>query len=241
MVLVASESRASGESLLAIRIRALVRPLTRMYPTMPSQRTAVTEGLSTTLTHVRLLSSVDTLVDGQGRPLDELLAAVGVVADMRPHSGVNSLMASKIAPSCKSLSTGAARVGLGWRLRGLRLWRLRKLRHGVGDVGSHSGEANRRHVGLRHVERCMHCARRAIGSSVLHVAVHRGLGVSRVLGSVRRVGTVHGKLRKLLEGRVFWVCSLHIWHRLCCCLSAGLLVQHVCDAHNFTGSWRGHD
>lgn len=110
MVLVASESRASGESLLAIRIRALVRSLTRMYPTMPSQRTAVAEGLrgpsqftsacswmcwsahlSTTLTHVRLLSSVDSLVDGQGRPLDELLAAVGVVADMRPHSGVDSL------------------------------------------------------------------------------------------------------------------------------------------------------
>lgn len=42
--------------------------------------------LSTALTHVRLLACVHTLVDGQRRPLDELLAAVGVVA----HVGANA-------------------------------------------------------------------------------------------------------------------------------------------------------
>lgn len=149
-------------------------------------------------------------------------------------------MASQVTPSCEPLSTGAARVCLGWRLRGLRLWRLCKLRHGVGHVGGHSGEANRRHVWLRHVERCVHRARGAIRPSGLHVAIHRRLGISRVFGSVRGVGTIHWELRELLEGRVLWR-SMHGWHSLRCCLSAGLLVQHVGDAHNFTGSWRGHD
>jgi hypothetical protein len=42
--------------------------------------------LSTSLAHVRLLSGVHALVDSQRGPLDELLAAVGVVA----HVGANA-------------------------------------------------------------------------------------------------------------------------------------------------------
>lgn len=148
-------------------------------------------------------------------------------------------MTSKVTPSRETLSTGAARVGLGWRLGGLRLQGLRELRQGVGHVGAHSGEANA-HVRLRHVERCVHCTRRAVWPSVLQAAIHRGLGISRVFRSVWGVGTVHGKLRELLKGNLLWGCSLT--HRCTLyCLGAGLLVQHVGDAHNFTGSWRRHD
>lgn len=81
-----------------------------MNPTMPSQRARVAEGLfvswlvidarllgcqiaylSTSFTHVRLLSSVYSLVNGKSGTLDELLAAVWIVADMWPHSGVDAL------------------------------------------------------------------------------------------------------------------------------------------------------
>lgn len=145
-------------------------------------------------------------------------------------------MASKVTASRESLSTGAAWVGLGWGLGSLCLQRFRKLRH-VGHIGAHSGEANGGHVGLRHVERRVHHSRGAIASSVLHVAVHRGLGISRVFRSVGGVGTVHGELGELLEDNLLWGRSL----RNGLSLSAGLLVQHVGDAHNFTGSWRRHD
>lgn len=77
---------------------------------MPSQRARVAEGLfiswlvidarlldsqiaylSATFTHVRLLSSVHSLVNGKGGTLDELFAAVWIVADMWPHSSVDAL------------------------------------------------------------------------------------------------------------------------------------------------------
>lgn len=118
-------------------------------------------------------------------------------------------MTSKITTSRKALSARAAWVSLGWWLGGLDLWRLRVLGHGVGDVGGHSGEANGCHIGLGHVERGVHCTGRAVGSTVLHAAIHRGLGISRVFRSVRGVGTVHGELRELLEGSVLWGCSLN--------------------------------
>lgn len=47
--------------------------------------------LATALAHVRLLSRVNTLVYSQRRPLDELLAAVGEVADVGADAGVNAL------------------------------------------------------------------------------------------------------------------------------------------------------
>lgn len=49
--------------------------------------------LSTALTHVGLLSSVDTLMNCKGRALDELLAAAGKVADVRSHTRVDPLCA----------------------------------------------------------------------------------------------------------------------------------------------------
>jgi hypothetical protein len=46
--------------------------------------------LSTSLAHVGLLASVDTLMDGQGRALDELLPAVGVIAHVRTDPAVDT-------------------------------------------------------------------------------------------------------------------------------------------------------
>ena len=45
---------------------------------------------STSLAHVRLLAGVDALVHSQGGTLDELLAAVGVVAHVRTNAAVNT-------------------------------------------------------------------------------------------------------------------------------------------------------
>lgn len=47
--------------------------------------------LATLLAHVGLFSGVNTLVDGQGRALDEHLATVGIVAGMRPMTSVDAL------------------------------------------------------------------------------------------------------------------------------------------------------
>jgi len=47
--------------------------------------------LSAALTHVRLLAGVDTLVNSQSRPLDELLAAVGILAHVRTDTAMNAL------------------------------------------------------------------------------------------------------------------------------------------------------
>lgn len=47
--------------------------------------------LSTTLAHVRLLSGVDTLMYGQGRSLDELFTAIGIVTNVRSDSSVDAL------------------------------------------------------------------------------------------------------------------------------------------------------
>ena len=46
--------------------------------------------LSTSLAHVRLLTSVDTLVNREGGALNELLAAVGVVAHVRADTAVDT-------------------------------------------------------------------------------------------------------------------------------------------------------
>lgn len=47
--------------------------------------------LSATLAHVRLFAGVNALVDSQRGPLDELLAAVGVVAYVRTDATVDPL------------------------------------------------------------------------------------------------------------------------------------------------------
>jgi hypothetical protein len=51
--------------------------------------------LSTSLAHVRLLAGVDTLVHSQSRALDELLAAVGVVAHVRADTAVDTFCMSQ--------------------------------------------------------------------------------------------------------------------------------------------------
>ena len=105
MVLVTREGSAAREGLLAVGVWALVWSLSRVDATMSGERTRVTEGLmcvseglsqnwrtylSTTLTHVRLLAGVDALVDSQCGSLDELLAAVGVVAHVGADATVDT-------------------------------------------------------------------------------------------------------------------------------------------------------
>jgi hypothetical protein len=113
MVLVACQGGATRKCFLAIGIRALVGSLPRVNTTMPSQRARVTERLggklamsmgaccswvaylATSLTHVWFLAGVDTLVDGQSRALNELLAAVGVVAHVRTDPAVDTFWGSQ--------------------------------------------------------------------------------------------------------------------------------------------------
>ena len=106
MVLVTCESSAARKGLLAVGVWALVRSLSGVDATMSCERARVAEGLgcvsevlvlsnmytylSTTLTHVRLLAGVDALMDGQRGSLDELLAAVGVVANVRADAAVDT-------------------------------------------------------------------------------------------------------------------------------------------------------
>ena len=108
VVLMACESRAPRKCLLAIRVGAFVWPLAGMYPSVPGQRTGIAETLvgvslchnmnndndkylPTPLTHVRLLASMYSSVHGESRSLNELFAAIRIVADVRPYPAVNSL------------------------------------------------------------------------------------------------------------------------------------------------------
>lgn len=121
-------------------------------------------------------------------------------------------MTGKITASRESLPASAAWVRLGWWLGRYRLGRLCILRHGVGDIGGHARKSNGAHVRLRHMKRSVHCTGRAVRPSILHAAVHGRLRVSRVFGSVRRIGTIHRHLRELLVSRLFWSGSLNTWN-----------------------------
>lgn len=136
---------------------------------------------------MRLLASVNTLMNSQGRTLDELFAAIRVVADMRSDSSMNTFyvtvrqlhldefkdmsnrkqtMTGQITASSKTLSTCAAWVRLGSLLSRLGPCGLRRA---VRHIGCHLGEshAGRSHVGLRHVERSVHGGGRTVGTTVL--------------------------------------------------------------------------
>lgn len=109
------QSRAPREGLLTVRIRAFVRPFTRVNSTMASQRAAVTERLATPFADVRLFTSMDALVDGQRGSLNKLLVAAWIIADMGSDATVDSLVSGEIASSCKSFMAGTACEILGRR------------------------------------------------------------------------------------------------------------------------------
>jgi hypothetical protein len=109
---VTSQGGTTREGFLAVGVRALVRSLARVDAAMASQRAGVAEWLgsvsvcvqrmelvltylSTTLAHMRLLTRVDALVHCQGGALDELLAAVGVIAHVRTNAAVNTFCKSQ--------------------------------------------------------------------------------------------------------------------------------------------------
>ncbi len=86
VILMARQGGSTGERLLAVCVRALVRPFARVDASMASKRTGVAEGLcggyalavfmellgegrmtnlAATLAHVWLFASVDALMDSQ--------------------------------------------------------------------------------------------------------------------------------------------------------------------------------
>lgn len=103
VVLVPSQGCSSCESLLAVGVRAFVRALARVNATMTGKRRRVTERLAAAFAHVRLLASVNSRVNSQGRPLNELLSTAGPVTSMGTNACVDSLMASKITATRESL------------------------------------------------------------------------------------------------------------------------------------------
>lgn len=113
MVLMTRQGRPTSECLLAIGVWALVWPFSRMNAAMSSKGAGIAEWLLTvsmlscwefkdesylaaTLAHMRLLTSVNTLVNGQSRALDELFPTVGIVADVWPDTTVNSFYQSLV-------------------------------------------------------------------------------------------------------------------------------------------------
>ena len=108
MILMARQGGAARESLLTVGIWAFVRTLARVDASVARQGTRVAERLlsrsgfvtsqavlasylSAALTHVRLLASVNTLMNSESRTLNELLSAVGILAHVRPDSTMDTL------------------------------------------------------------------------------------------------------------------------------------------------------
>lgn len=125
------KSCSPRECLLTVRKWALVRPLAGMDPPMSRQRARVTKGLrryvsqlfqrgpivcvsylAAAFAKVRLLTSVHSLVNREGRPLDKLLPAFREVANMRTDTAMDSLVPSQITASSERLAAGTARIGL---------------------------------------------------------------------------------------------------------------------------------
>jgi hypothetical protein len=237
VVLVTGEGGSTGERLLAIGVRALVGTLSRVCPAVAGERAAVTKGLCASLAMVRLLACMDSLMDSQGRSLNKLLATAGPVADVRSNTAVDALMTSKIAASRKALSTGAAWVCLDGLLgRRRRLVVLLLLRHVLhvhvrhaAHVG-HIGVAGETHGGGHRVgdmHRRLHRGWRWVGSCDVRV------GVLRVLGAVRRGGSLHTGF-VLNEGVLVLVM---IEETGCKLLHLTFLIEHVGDVHNLRRSW----
>lgn len=186
----AGEGGSAGKGLLAVGVRALVRALSRVCSAMSGKRAAVAEGLCASLAVVRLLSSVHSLMHGQGRPLDKLLAAVRPVANVRTDSAVDALVTSEITASRETLSTSTAWVGLDRLLR-RRRGLLRHLLH------VHVGHAP--HVGHFRIARELHRGWHRVWD--VHRRLHGGgrrvcsgnvrVGVLRVFRTVGRGGSFH--------------------------------------------------
>lgn len=75
VVLMACEGGFAGKRLLAIRVGANVWALAGVCSSMSGKGAAVAKLLATRFALMRLLAGMDTLVDGQRRPLDKLLSA----------------------------------------------------------------------------------------------------------------------------------------------------------------------
>jgi hypothetical protein len=202
---------------------------------------------------VRLLACMDSLMHGQGRSLNKLLATTGPVADVRSNTTVDAFwrvlvlsrdflpgsltMTSKIAASRKALSTGAARVCLDGLLRRWRLVVLLLLRHVLHVHVRHTA-----HVGHLGVPRKTHGGGHGVRD--MHRRLHRGwrwvgscdavrVGVLRVLGAVRGGGSLHTGF-VLNEGVLVLVMIEETGSKL---LHLTFLIEHVGDVHNLRRSW----
>jgi len=189
------QSGAASESLLTIGVRAFVGTLARVDSTMACQGTAVAKWLAAAFTHVRFLSRVNSLMNSEGRTLDELLATVGEVADVRANTAMNAFVAGEITASSKALAAGTARVGLRGLLRRL-LVRGLVLRHALGhvvlrDAGQDHGAGS--HVGDRHLHLHWSANHGAGGWVGTRNAFHGVAGVLGVFRAVRGARAVHGR------------------------------------------------
>lgn len=270
MVLVTGEGGSTSECLLAIGVRALVRTLSRVCPAVAGERAAVTERLiwvSALVTNIRylfsgtylgaglammrLLACVNSLMDSQGRSLDELFSTAGPVANVRSNTTVDALckllamvrktlswsltVASEIAASRETLSASAARVRLDGLLRRRRLVLLllrhvlhMHVRHAahVGHLGV-AGDTHGGGHGVWDMHRRLHRRRRWVGScDTVRV------GVLRVLGAVRRGGSLHAGF-VLNEGVLVLVVIEETGSKL----HLTFLIEHVGDVHNLRRSW----
>lgn len=154
---------------------------------------------------MRLLASVHSLVNSEGRSLDESLVTFGVVANVRPDSGVNTLyehgsvrkaasyiliailarltVTRQVASSCETFTAGTTGVCFDRCCGSLLLLLLvRHVMHSHAWYTSHAG-----HVGkASHLHGIMHV--------ILHL--HRS-----VHGGWRRISTRHAvrRVRRMLR------------------------------------------
>ena len=149
-----------------------------------------------------------SLVHREGRPLDELLPTVRVVANMRPDTAVDPLMSSKVAASRECFTACAARIGfrgLCWGIGGsvnnamLReRWGHARKTHGL---LYHLGWS---HMGLRLLSLVHLCLTHlGLGLCLGHLSLaHLGLGLAHVRLAHVRVGYwdhghIHGCGRRI--------------------------------------------
>lgn len=84
------EGRFARECLLAVGKRASIVASAGVRAAMAGQAAAVAEGLCADCADMRFLACVDSLVDGQGRALDELLVAAEEVACVGSVAGMDA-------------------------------------------------------------------------------------------------------------------------------------------------------
>lgn len=177
VALVTRQCRLSRECLLAVGKWADVGTLAGMCSSMSGKRAAVAKLFAAGLALVRLLTSMNTLVNGQSRPLDELFPAD--IARMRPVSRMDAFVAAEIASAGKGAVAGTTLV----------CFLLLAIVDGIGRLHVRHGHVgNSGHV--VHVRKTLNVHGRGHGAWDLHGCVHDSGRVVRsrhAMGGISRV------------------------------------------------------